>query len=56
MATNKITWEQFAVFNNDARGIRYRFEDLCRQLFVYEFLSQNKGQKHLHINPNNAGL
>lgn len=33
MATGQITWEQFITVNNDARGVRYKFEDLCRQLF-----------------------
>ncbi len=33
MAADKITWEQFMFCNNDARGVRYRFEDLCRQFF-----------------------
>ena len=42
MAVGQITWEQFVTNNNDARGVRYKFEDLCRQLFTYEFLSQNK--------------
>ena len=45
MATGQITWEQFITVNNDARGVRYKFEDLCRQLFTYEFLSKNKIHK-----------
>ena len=28
MATGQITWEQFITVNNDARGVRYKFEDL----------------------------
>lgn len=56
MAADKITWEQFMFCNNDARGVRYRFEDLCRQLFVYEFLPENKTFRYVHGNPNNAGL
>lgn len=56
MAADKITWEQFMFCNNDARGVRYGFEDLCRQLFVYEFLPENKTFRYVHSNPNNAGL
>ena len=48
MATGQITWEQFITVNNDARGVRYKFEDLCRQLFTYEFLSKNKIHKYVH--------
>lgn len=56
MANGQITWEQFITSNNDARGVRYKFEDLCRQLFAFEFLSKNKINKYLHSNPNNAGI
>ena len=56
MATGQITWEQFITVNNDARGVRYKFEDLCRQLFTYEFLSKNKIHKYVHSNPNNPGI
>ncbi|SDF10678.1 hypothetical protein [Sporomusa acidovorans] len=56
MVVDKVTWEQFSACTNDTRGIRYRFEDLCRQLFEYEFLSGNKVHKYVHSNPNNAGL
>lgn len=56
MAVGQITWEQFIISNNDARGVRYKFEDLCRQLFTYEFLSQNKIYKYVHSNPNNPGI
>ena len=56
MANGQITWEQFITSNNDARCFRYKFEDLCRQLFVFEFLSKNKINKYLHSNPNNAGI
>ena len=37
MATGQITWEQFITSNNDARGVRFKFEDLCRQLFTYGY-------------------
>ena len=40
MAVGQITWEKFITSNNDARGVRYKFEDLSRQLFAYEFLSK----------------
>ena len=56
MTVRKITWEQFITHNHDARGVRYKFEDLCRQLFTYEFLSQNNIYKYVHSNPNNPGI
>lgn len=56
MAADKVTWEQFSACTNESRGIRHRFEDLCRQLFQYEFLSGNKVHKYVHSNPNNAGI
>ena len=52
----QINWDSFSVYNQDARGIRYKFEDLCRQLFANENLPQNKQYKYLHSNPSNAGL
>lgn len=48
MANGQITWEQLITSNNDAHGARYKFEDLCRQLFAFEFLSKNKINKYLH--------
>jgi len=48
MATGQITWEQFITVNNDARGVRYKFEDLCRQLFTYEFLSIQELNQNLY--------
>lgn len=56
MATGQINWEQFITSNNDARGVKYKFEDLCRQLFTYEYISKNKVNRYLHSNPNNAGI
>lgn len=56
MTVRKITWEQFITHNHDARGVRYKFEDLCRQLFTYEFLSRNNVYKYVHSNPNNPGI
>lgn len=56
MAAGQITWEQFVTNNNDARGVRYKFEDLSRQLFTYEFLSHNNVCKYVHSNPNNPGI
>ncbi|MCM1160738.1 MAG: hypothetical protein NC412_05900 [Roseburia sp.] len=56
MAVGQITWEQFITSNNDARGVRYKFEDLSRQLFTYEFLSRNNVCKFVHSNPNNPGI
>ncbi len=52
----RINWESFLTYNHDARGIRLKFEDLCRQLFANENLSENKQFKYLHANPNNHGL
>ena len=56
MAVGQITWEQFITSNNDARGVNYKFEDLIRQLFTYEFLSRNHMFKYVHSNPNNPGI
>ena len=36
MAVGQITWERFITSNHDARGVRYKFEDLSRQLFTYD--------------------
>lgn len=52
----RITWDSFATFNQDASGIRFKFEDLCRQLFVNEFLALNTNFRYLHANSNNPGL
>ena len=54
--TTQINWDNFSVYNQDSRGIRYKFEDLCRHLFFDENVSGNKQFKYLHSNPNNAGL
>lgn len=51
-----INWENFAAYNHDARGIRFKFEDLCRQLFANENLTGNTQFRYLHANPNNHGL
>lgn len=56
MSAGQITWERFITSNNDARGVRYKFEDLSRQLFTYEFLSHNLLCKYVHSNPNNPGV
>lgn len=52
----QINWENFTIYNQDARGIQFKFEDLCRQLFSKENLSGNKQFRYLHANPNNPGL
>lgn len=52
----QINWESFKVYNQDTRGIRFKFEDLSRQLFVNENISGNKQFRYLHANPNNVGL
>ena len=51
-----INWENFATYNHDARGIRFKFEDLCRQIFANENRTGNKQFMYLHANPNNHGL
>lgn len=56
MSIGQITWDCFCVYNNDSQGIRYKFEDLCRQLFMNEFLSENKICRYIHSNPNNPGI
>lgn len=52
----QINWDSFRTFNQDSRGVHFKFEDLCRQLFANENLSENKQFKYLHSNPNNYGL
>ena len=52
----QITWESFCTNNIDARGIRLKFEDLCRQIFINDNLSENQKFRYLHANPNNYGL
>ena len=51
-----INWNSFITNNQDARGVRFKFEDLCRLLFVNENISGNKQSRYLHANPNNPGL
>ena len=51
----EINWDTFRTANRDSRGIQFRFEDLCRQLFEHEFLVRNQ-HTYLHCNPNNPGL
>ena len=50
MAKLNITWAQFAVCNDNPTKA---FEDMCRRLFIAEFL---KGKKRPHANHNNAGV
>ena len=52
----QINWESFSTYNHDVRGIQFKFEDLCRQLFSNENLLGNKQFRYLHANPNNHGL
>lgn len=56
MAFQLLTWERFITTNLDPCGVESKFEDLCRQLFINEYLSQNKLVKYVHSNPNNPGL
>ena len=52
----QITWESFNLYNQDTRGVRFKFEDLCRQIFINEFMANNKRHKYLHSNSNNHGI
>lgn len=52
----QLSWNSFEATDPDARGTQLRFEDLCRQLFVNEYLSENKRYHYLHVNPQNPGL
>lgn len=52
----QINWESFATNNPDIRGIRFKFEDLCRQIFENDFLSTNTEHRYLNCNPNNPGI
>lgn len=52
----QINWDSFINYNQDARGVRLKFEDLCRQLFINENLTRNKQFRYPHANPNNHGL
>lgn len=53
MPINSITWDQFRVCGKNPLGLRYDFEDLCRLLFKYEFVSEGDC---IHSNPNQAGI
>ncbi|SFO03603.1 hypothetical protein SAMN04487831_106127 [Pseudobutyrivibrio sp. UC1225] len=53
---NQINWVSFEYYNQDSRGVKFKFEDLCRQLFQREFLSENLKKTYLNSNPNNPGL
>lgn len=52
----QIDWNSFKIFNPDAKGLNSKFEDLCRQLFVNEFLAGNKSGAYPHSNPHNPGI
>ena len=52
----QINWDIFKTYGQDSRGVRFKFEDLCRQLFANENLYGNKQFRYLHANPNNYGL
>ena len=56
MSIMVFSWAQFRLTNFDGKSIQLKFEDLCRQLFINEFLGKNKVKHYLHANPNNAGL
>ena len=52
----QINWESFKTTAQSASGVRIKFENLCRQLFMNENLTGNKQVKYLHANPNNPGI
>ena len=52
----QISWESFSIYNHDTQGIRFKFEDLCRQIFINQNISENKQFRYPHANPNNYGL
>ena len=56
MIDKNYTWDHFKLTNIDERGVHNNFEDLCRQLFIREYLSSNKIIKYVHSNPNNPGI
>ncbi len=56
MSTGQITWDYFRINNNNSESISFKFEDLCRQLFMNEFLSGNKVYRYVHSIPNNPGI
>lgn len=51
-----INWSNFTTYNQDDRGIQFKFEDLCRQIFIEENLSSNQQFRYPHSKPNNPGL
>jgi len=52
----QINWNSFELYNPDPKGINSKFEDLCRQIFINDNLSNNKNYKYVCANPNNPGL
>lgn len=56
MLYGEISWERFAAAQNDASGIRIKFENLCRQLFKDRFISNDTNIKVLLSMPNHPGL
>ena len=52
----QINWDSFKKHKQDSQGVRIKFENLCRQLFANENISENKHNRYLHANPQNPGL
>ena len=52
----QLSWETFETQCMDSRGVKLKFEGLCRQLFIYDILSGNHKNLYLHSNPNNPGI
>ena len=52
----QINWDNFKVNSQSTDGIRLKFEDLCRQLFINENISGNRQFRYLHANPHNPDI
>ena len=55
MRVQSINWLSFVAFNAE-KNIQKQFEELCRQLFLEDFVSKNSKYKYLHNGPNNPGI
>lgn len=55
MGVQSINWLSFVAFNAE-KNIQNQFEELCRQLFLEDFVSKNSKYKYLHNGPNNPGI
>ena len=55
MRVQSINWLSFVAFNAE-KNIQKQFEELCRQLFLEDFVSKNSKYKYFHNGPNNPGI